>query len=457
MSSKVICSECFKKQQEIYRLRQENESLKAKLHYQERKISEGYFGEGTPSSKKPFKSNATPEKQKEKKRGGAKVGHPGHGRHTFDEQQADRVESVSTFDACPDCGEKLKTQDKRERLVMDMAPVKVLKILYKLERKRCPDCKKVFTASVPEVLPKCLYGNNLLAYVATEHYIHGVPLGQLERKLDVGYGVLIKALHKLAFLLKEVPDNLVQDYCKALVKHADETGWRNDGQNGYAWLFATPLISIFRFRKTRSAKVVKEVLGDKPLRGTLVVDRYAAYNKAPCQIQYCYAHLLRDIEKLGKEFPDNKEIETFVKKTAPLMAEAMHLRSLSIDKKTFFTRAANTKAQLIKYMQQEANHPGIQKIQDIFRENNHRLYHWADNRSIPAENNLAERELRPLVIARKISFGSHSDAGAKTREILMSTLLSLKKSKGNVVGELKTFLDKWPQNANKNPYHILFK
>ena len=46
----------------------------------------------------------------------------------------------------------------------------------------------------------------------------------------------------------------------------------------------------------------------------------------------------------------------------------------------------------------------------VFREKAHRLYHWADDPAVPAENNLAERDLRPLVIARKISFGSQSVA-----------------------------------------------
>jgi len=39
----------------------------------------------------------------------------------------------------------------------------------------------------------------------------------------------------------------------------------------------------------------------------------------------------------------------------------------------------------------------------------------------------AERELRPTVIARKISFGSQSDAGASTREVLMSLVYAMKK------------------------------
>jgi hypothetical protein len=39
------------------------------------------------------------------------------------------------------------------------------------------------------------------------------------------------------------------------------------------------------------------------------------------------------------------------------------------------------------------------------REDN-RLYHRADDRNAPMDNNLVEHQLRPLVIARKISFGS---------------------------------------------------
>jgi len=64
---------------------------------------------------------------------------------------------------------------------------------------------------------------------------------------------------------------LMAAYRSASVKHADETGWRTDGQNGYSWLFCTNDISIYRFRQSRSASVPKEVLGEKHLPGVLVV------------------------------------------------------------------------------------------------------------------------------------------------------------------------------------------
>lgn len=75
----------------------------------------------------------------------------------------------------------------------------------------------------------------------------------------------------------------------------------------------------------------------------------------------------------------------------------------------------------IKTLVHSPAHPGIQKIQNIFREKAARLYHWSKKSAIPADNNRAERELRPLVIARKISFGSQSEQGALTREILRAS------------------------------------
>ncbi len=454
MSTRIVCSECIKKQEEIYRLREEIHRLKAQLRRQDRKITEGYFGSSTPSSRKPVKKNSPNEA---KKRGGAKAGHQGNGRCSVSAAQADRVQEVKVECNCPQChGTDLELLGKRERTVINYE-IKKVKIVYQLERKRCKRCGTVIQAKAPGVLAKNLYSNNLLAHVATEHYVHGIRLGHLEKQTGVNVGSLIKAMHQLGRMLQDVPDKLIKEYRQAAVKHADETGWRKDGQNGYAWIFATQNTCIFRFRKSRSGKVAQEVFGQEQPPGVLVVDRYAGYNKAPCKIQYCYAHLLRHIQDLQKEFPDKLEVNTFVKNSAPLLAEAMNLRSLPISKEEFYRRATKTKEDIIKTMNSEANHFGIQKIQNIFRENAHRLYHWADNRDVPADNNFAERELRPLVMARKVSFGSHSDAGAKTRETLMTVLKTLKlRSKDDVKTAFVNFLDQFAENPDIDVYGTLF-
>ena len=457
MSTRIICRECVKKQEQIYLLRAEVKQLKAKLRIQQRQITEGYFGSATPSSKKPLKSNSD-NNIKTKNRGGAKKGHPGRGRRCLSPAQADRVEEVKLDCCCPQCnGSNFQQLKRRERTVVDYE-IKKVNIVYQLERKRCNACGTVVQAKAPGVLPKNLFSNNLLAHVATEHYVNGIRLGHLQRQTGINVGSLIKAMHQLNRILKDVPDQLIEQYRQAPVKHADETGWRNDGNNGYGWLFGTTDIAIFRFRASRSSKVAEEVFGSKSLPGVLVVDRYNGYNKAPCKIQYCYAHLLRTVQDLKKEFPDQDEVTAFVERAAPLLAKAMSLRSLPISDDEFYRRAAKTKQEIIKIMNSEANHFGIQNIQTIFGENSHRLYHWANNRDVPADNNFAERELRPLVMARKVSFGSHSDAGAKTREILMTVLKTLKlRTKNNLRDAFAHFLNQLAENNNLDVYKCLFE
>jgi transposase len=456
MSSRVVCSECIIKQEEIYKLRQEVKRLKNQLGYQERKAKEGYFGSSTPSSKIPVKKNSD-KNSKEKKRGGAKSGHAGNGRQCVSEEQADRIENVNINSCCPECGNKhLEFLGRRKRTVIEYI-TKRETVVYQLERNRCRECETVFQAKAPGVLPKNLFGNSVLAHVATEHYLNGIRLGHLERQTNINMGSLIQSMHQLSRLFKDVPNKLISEYRKSAVKHADETGWRNDGQNGYAWIFISEDTCAFRFRKSRAGKIAQDVLGKEKLPGVLVVDRYNGYNKSPCDIQYCYAHLLRDVQDLQKEFPDNQEVNRFVQAFAPLLSEAMKLRSLPISNEEFYQRAAKTKEEIIKLVNSQANHFGIQKIQNIFREKHERLYHWADSRAVPADNNYAERELRPLVMSRKVSFCSHSDAGAKTREILMTILKTLKLRTGaDVKTEFNNALDRIAENPEMDIYEALF-
>ena len=182
--------------------------------------------------------------------------------------------------------------------------------------------------------------------------------------------------------------------------------------------------------------MARQVFGDQQLPGVLVVDRYNGYNQTPCAIQYCYAHLLREVQDLAKEFPEVEEVSRFVGSFAPLLADARQLRARPLTAAQFGPQALELKVEIKSLVHAPAQHPGIQKIQNIFREQKTRLYHWAKNPAIPADNNRAERELRPLVIARKISFGSQFEQGAQTRETLMTVPHTLRK---RTTGRLRRF------------------
>ena len=83
--------------------------------------------------------------------------------------------------------------------------------------------------------------------------------------------------------------------------HADETGWRQNGNNGYVWTFSTPTERYF-LRRGRGKAVVDEALGES-FSGVLVSDFYAAYHHYDGPKQRCWAHLLRDIHDLVAPLP----------------------------------------------------------------------------------------------------------------------------------------------------------
>jgi transposase len=432
------CPLCLEKQREIDR----------------RKEKEGFFGSSTPSAHLPIKANT----EKDKKPRGAKVGHRGFGRKVFESSEAERVERVEGVVGvvCPLCGGLLEDKGDESRSVLEGRPVRAERVVFLLNKKWCRRCRKTFRGEPPGVLPKNLYGNQLMATATAMHYLHGIPLGRVGEQVGVGDGSLMDIFHRMGRLFGGVVPRLIEQYRLAPVKHADETGWRTEGKNGYTWLFATVAISIFLFKKTRSSSVPRALFGEERLPGTLVVDRYNGYNKMPCNIQYCYSHLLREVEDLEKEFPDHSEIKTFVSVVAPLFALAMGLRGQPISDAQFLEKASEVKGQIKATMEAPAQHLGIRRIQDIFMEHEDRLYHWAEDRNIPPDNNLAERDLRPTVIARKVSFGSQSDAGAHTRSILMTVVHTLRKRGEDVAARLKYVMDELAKDKTKDPFPLLF-
>jgi hypothetical protein len=163
----------------------------------------------------------------------------------------------------------LEHKEHRDRSVIDSQPLRAEPILYQLERARCPRCGKTVQARAPEVLPKSLYGNQLVTQVVFPHYRQGIPMGRLCDQPGIGLGAVVDILHRMAALFRGVMGKLVEDYRQAPVRHADETGWRTDVRSGYAFGADT---------------------------------------------------------KEAKEFPGETGVTAFTSTLIPLLAEAMHLR-----------------------------------------------------------------------------------------------------------------------------------
>ena len=134
----------------------------------------------------------------------------------------------------------------------------------------------------------------------------------------------------------------------------------------------------------------------------------------------------------------------------------MGLSGMGLSPRQYRRQARDLRQKLKRAMKATAQHLAVRAYQDLFVQNAHRLYHWSDDPAVPAENNLAERELRPLVVARKISFGSQSQNGAHTREVLMTVLHTLRKQSDNPAQTFRIALDQLAANPAADPFKLFF-
>jgi hypothetical protein len=66
---------------------------------------------------------------------------------------------------------------------------------------------------------------------------------------------------------------------------------------------------------------------------------------------------------------------------------------------------------------------------------------------VDATNNLAEREVRPAVIARKLSAGNRTVAGAETHAILASVLRACRRQGRDIIESLAGLLRAFPRDS----------
>jgi transposase len=230
-------------------------------------------------------------------------------------------------------------------------------------------------------------------------------------------------LATVAALGKPAYDALLKDLRESAYIHGDETGWRENGQNGYLWSFSNSTICYFIYPKTRAGHVVTDVLGDS-YKGALVSDFYAGYNTHLGLHQRCWVHLLRAVHELCCKFP-----------TPGVFAWAKSLRDIYDRAKAFKHANSRERARARVGFQEELVALASPYTNTLLPQNTlckrllqfeSEMFTFVEYPFIPSENNAAERSIRPRVIARKISGGTRSETGSTTMVVLSSLFATWK-------------------------------
>jgi transposase len=163
--------------------------------------------------------------------------------------------------------------------------------------------------------------------------------------------------------------------------------------------------------------VVDEVLGAE-FAGVLVTDFYAAYDHYPGLKQRCWAHLLRDIGDLCRQHPTDALLQGWATAVRALYHRASAACPPSGERQQQRAFERELLALCQPYLADEAAlHGGLcRRIEKYLSE----LFVFVSDPRVPPTNNEAERSLRPVVTARKISGGTRSPAGSDTKMTLSS-------------------------------------
>jgi hypothetical protein len=395
----------------------------------------------TPSSQiAPYHK---PAARKGRKKRGRAAGHEGARRPA--PLVIDRRESHALGE-CPDCGSPLGSSvSQRRRVVEDIEQTRPVATEHTIHAHWCPRCKKRVEPRVTQALPKSTIGNRALVLGAWFHYGLGQTTSQVAQLFDsvfhfpVSPGGLSQQWMRLGDILAPWHDAIAQEARAGAVLNADETGWRVNGKTHWLWCFAAPDLTYYHIDPTRSGGVVDEFLAEC-FEGALVSDFFAAYNAFTGERQMCLAHLLRELKDVSEKNRGEEWIE-FSKSLKRLLKDAIRLSRRSDRARIEKPDADGPDAPLTPYARRvnrihlrldeivshrhwkDADAVRLVRRLDKYRQS---LFTFLDRPDVPFDNNRAEREIRPGVIARKNSFQNTSERGARTQALLMSVYRTLK-------------------------------
>ena len=418
----------------VLELRSANVQLQHRVAQLEEQLGQGAgTGPGVPLIRASVKRKQ--DKQERKKRSQA---------FTRKREQPTQV-CLHAASHCPDCGRSLSGgSEHRRRQVLELPQTPVQVIDHVVLARWCGVCQKRVLPTLDlseQVVGQHRVGVRLMSLVGWLHTVGRLPLRRVQSLLLTVYGLplsvgeLSEVLHTLARRGQNEYQRLQQQVRGSPFVHADETGWREDGHNGYLWSFSTPTVRFFHYNQSRSGRVPVAVLGEE-FAGITVSDFYGGYNQVGTVRQRCWVHFLRDLHALTQAHPQNEGVQAWARAVRAVYDgarawqkqahEALAHHGAEADSFGFGVFARRRRRKQFEQQLYALAHPhlGEDVAQRVLSERIGRflpeLLVFVEHVDVPSENNAAERSVRPCVIARKVSGGTRSAQGSATKSVLLS-------------------------------------
>lgn len=389
--------------------------------------------------KKIFKQEKDKNSEKNKKNN--KSSHSQRPKESYRRQEPKKeeitVREEYTLDECANCGGHLEDMDTRILYIEDLPETKKKVIQQLIHVYLCLDCSKE-QSQIP--IPRghnVILGPRVKSFILHHTYILNVSYRDIIRSLwdyyhiKISEGEIQKIQEGSAKNLNPTYNSIRDELLKQESLNLDETGWKIKGAKNYLWgLFSPTTVATMFHIGSRGKGNAEDLLKD--FNRCLTTDCYGCYkNLDGIFHQICWVHILREVKELCSSIWLSKEQHQSAEDFHKGLGIIYQKLKQGLDEPFDGNKRQQTQNRLIRRLRtinQILPCDTPRKLKNIklrTQEYEQELFTCLQFKTALPENNLAERNLRHVVLKRKRSFGSQSEKGARIFAVNCSVILTL--------------------------------
>jgi hypothetical protein len=420
--------------EELEKFKKENEKLKQtieKLTKTNERYRVALFDHGN------FKNPET----KDKKKKGGQAGHADTNKDSARDYSSFVRQRISTK-TCSGCGNPLpRVVGFKEKVLIDIqVNTQVLQNIIESERQWCSNCKKETRAVHPQSLPFTEYGINTFMVVMHLRYKGKQSIRTIAVTLNSIFGLSItkSGVLNLLFAAKEYLGDKYEELKQAVrdseIMYNDETGWSVHGQYACMWIMATADkekadgtvqagITVYVAAESKGKGIFEEMYGNSKAKS--MHDGNPSYESVTGEDNclYCWSHVLRFAHEETVKL-DKTHLACLTKNRLVTLYQTIRLHIEWTDEQ----KEKMLREELDSIIAIQSDDITVNNIQYRVKTQKEGLI-LALLVTTDGTNNLGEREFRPLVSSRNISYGSDTYTGMEITAILSSIVQTIHRDK----------------------------
>ena len=368
---------------------------------------------------------------------GAQAGHVRKTRPLVPVSKVDHIQRYFPDTRCTCGGEiVIETEARHRHQVFDLPEITCTVTEHQRFGGTCSRCERSRVARLPREVPAGQMGPGLMAWIALLGGQFRMSTRMIQNFLAMQWGLsfstgaISESQEPVAEWLEPLCAHIGDTIRQAPVAYADETPHFREKERLWLWVLCTPQLAFYHVHPSRGMTAARALLGS--FAGVLITDRHGAYGTHEAhQRQLCWAHIIRNLERMAGYRGDAGELGRWLVHGARLIIRIEHRwRKSGYRSEHCRRRLEMARSHFEKALQQgHARHDGqttgrvcqeLLKVEPM-------LWRFLASPGLDLTNNAAERALRPYVIWRKTSFFSQSGRGDQFRSRVMTVAESCRR------------------------------